>query len=349
MDLLTIYNKVDALLDTLDFNTIFTGFHKYKYALYNSREICLDGDIMPYQNEFRGNTSLKYNGEYIAIWNMECDPVGDEEMLAYLVVHEMFHCHQRTNGEKRYPSDFVLLNYPDDRDNFEKKYNENLFLASAYEKCDFGLLQKFAFIRDKRMKVYPDMVLQELEAETLEGMAEYAGLKALKNINPGKFEEVTSSYVHKLRAEDDLLFDVRRISYYSGSLYFLCLDKLGIVMKNDFASGQTIYEQNPIAFDGITASIKHYSFIASRYARLVKEKENIIAEYIEKAEYTACNAFICGYDPMNMFRARDLVYCRHFVCLNTGGTVKNINSAVVLKLAGNSGQNVDGYYMAEEI
>ena len=30
MDLLKIYNAVDAVLETLDFNALFPGFHKYK-------------------------------------------------------------------------------------------------------------------------------------------------------------------------------------------------------------------------------------------------------------------------------------------------------------------------------
>lgn len=195
MDLVKIYNKVDAVLEPLDFSALFAGFHKYCYAIYNSKEICLDGEILPYQEEFRGNTAIEYNGKYIAIWNMELDPVDDIEEFAYLLVHEMFHCHQRANGEKRYPSDLILLNYPSDIDNFEKKYNENLYLAESYEKHDLKALQKFAHIRNMRMKVYPDMVLQELKVETVEGTAEYVGLKALQRINRKKFTDVINEYL----------------------------------------------------------------------------------------------------------------------------------------------------------
>lgn len=186
MDLLKICNEVDVVLETLDFSALFADFHKYDYAIYNSAEICLNGEIMPYQEEFRGNTAIEYHGEYIAIWNMELDPVDDMDELAYLLVHEMFHCHQRANDEKRYPSDLILLNYPNDIDNFEKKYNENLYLAESYEKHDLKALRKFAYIRNLRMKVYPDMVRQELKVETLEGAAEYVGLKALQRIKPQK-------------------------------------------------------------------------------------------------------------------------------------------------------------------
>lgn len=348
MDLLKIYNAVDAVLETLDFNALFPGFHKYKYAIYNSAEICFDGKIMPYQDGFRGDTAIEYNGEYVAIWNIEFDSVYDTEMLAYSLVHEMFHCHQRANGEKRYPSDFVLLSYPGDIDNFEKKYNENLYLTEAYEKHDIGALQKFAYIRSIRMKVYPDMVLQELKVETIEGMAEYVGLKALQVINCEKFANITNDYICKLRQQDNLLFDIRRIAYCSGALYDLCLDNNRIIIHNDFISEQTAYEQNYIAFNGITAEVRHYEFISHLYAEFIREREKLVAEHIKNAEYIVCNAFICGYDPMNMFRVGTLIYCKHFVCLNIDGRVQNINSAVVLKLGENSDQNVIGYYIGKQ-
>lgn len=45
---------------------------------------------------------------------------------------------------------------------------------------------------------------------------------------------------------------------------------------------------------------------------------------------------------MNMFRVGDFIYCKHFILLNINGTVRSINSAVVLQLAENSYQNVIG-------
>ena len=167
MDLLKAYHSVDTILDTIDFDSLSHGFHKYRFALYSSREIILDGRIIPYQEEFRGNTAKLYEGEYIAIWNMEFDPVEDPEYLAYCLVHEMFHCHQRTNNETRYPSDLELLNYPDDTENFVKKYNENRYLADAYALRDRLLLRKFASVRESRYRTYPAMVRQEWKTETL--------------------------------------------------------------------------------------------------------------------------------------------------------------------------------------
>lgn len=349
MNLLQAYHAVDEVLGTLDFGALSAGFHRYKYALYTGSEICLDGQMIPYQDDFRGNTVLEYGGEPIAIWNLEADPAEDTELLAYLLVHEMYHCHQRANNEKRYPSELTLLRYPADIENFEKKYNENLYLADAWEKRDEKALQAFARIRAMRMKAYPAMVRQEFMVETIEGMAEYVGLKALHTINREKFAAVTGEYLQKLRAQDGVLFDVRRSCYYSGALYALCLERLGRKIQNVFDSEQTVYEQNPTDLsDGGAVEIKRYNFISHQYAKRSEKTEKRIAECIGQGEYTPCKALICGYDPMNMFRAGDFVYCKDFVCLDTGGTIQTVSAAVVLQLEENSDQSIKGYYCAKQ-
>ena len=62
----------------------------------------------------------------------------------------------------------------------------------------------------------------------------------------------------------------------------------------------------------------------------------------------ALQTFICGYDPMNMFRVGVFIYCKLFVLLNINGTVRSINSEAVLQLDENSDQNVIGYYLAKQ-
>jgi len=344
MDLVQAYKTVNNILNTLDFDALFAGFHKYRFALYTGKEIVLDGQVLPGREDFRGNTAKEYEGEYIAIWNMEFDPVDDVERLAYLLVHEMFHCHQFTNKETRFPSDLDLLNYPDDVDNFTKKYNENCYLAEAYEQQDREGVRKFVSIRKSRHGNYPAMVCQEWKVETLEGMAEYIGLKALERINREKYASIVSGYLEKLREESKLLFDVRRISYFTGAVYFLCLEKLGVPVHNAFDSKLTAFEQNPVDTDGVAVKLCSYDFIQKQYAELAAEKEETIKRHMETAKYTECKSFICGYDPMNMFRQGNLIYCKHFACLNENGEVKTFTSAIVLKLAEGSNQNVEGYY-----
>lgn len=344
MNLLTTYNEIDKILNTLDFNALYTGFHKYKFAIYDSKEICLDGTVIPYEESFLDNTSKLYNGEYIAIWNIELDPIYDMDVLAYDLVHEMFHCHQNTNHEVRFPSDLSLLNYPNDIDNYSKKHGENVYLANAYENCDMEQFKKFVMIRNQRLDTYPDMVRHELKAETIEGLAEFVGLKALKIINREKFTSKVRSYMDELNAESTLLFDIRRISYFSGAVFFLCLEALGYEIKNDFNSSITVYEQNPVSTEGITVDVSTYDFIVQKYSELFEEREAIVAKHIARSQHVECGASICGYDPMNMFRIGNLIYCNHFVFLNEDDQINNISGAVVLELAYDSDYAVKGYY-----
>ncbi len=189
------------------------------------------------------------------------------------------------------------------------------------------------------------MVCQEWKTETLEGMAEYIGLKALEHINAEKYRAIVNDYLGKLSAESYLLFDVRRISYYIGAIFILCLEQFGFSINNVCSSKQTAYEQNSIDITGVTAEVLPYNFILSNYEQFMNEKESKIKEHIEHSKYIESHAFICGYDPMNMFRVGDIVYCSHFVCLDENGDIKKINSAVALRMAEGSNQKVIGYYL----
>ena len=343
MELQNLYYEVDAILNQVDFEQIAPGFRRYRFAVYDEKSVCLDGKLMPYDEQFMGNTSLLYDGEYIAIWNVGFDPVEDREQLAASMVHEMFHCHQNTLGEKRFPSDLKLLGYPDDVENFTKKYNENCALADAYEHGDADALARFAAIRAERMKKYPEMVREELKAETLEGAAEYAGMKALRMIAPEKFERKAQDYLRRLRAENEQQFDIRRISYFVGAVYFLCMEHLGYVVRNEIDSELTVYEQNPVV-PAAQVEIRPCLFIETAYAKLIEDRKRMIDEHIAAIAYKECESVICGYDPMNMFRVGNRIYCKHIVFLKVGDEVQMHRRAIVLELSDGSERDVKGYY-----
>ncbi len=341
MDIQNLYGEIDAILQKIDFATLFPTFHRYRFALYTQETVCLDGKLMPYTEQFMGNTALCYEGEYIAIWNVAFSPVADAEELAASIVHEMFHCHQHTLGEKRFPSDLKLLCYPSDMENYTRKYRENCYLADAYEDAD--ALAKFATIRAMRMERYPDMVQEELKAETLEGMAEYVGLKALRQIAPKKFEKKMASYLQRLRAETERQFDVRRMSYDSGAVFFLCLEKLGRRVQNEIGSALTAYEQNPVAL-AHTVVVQPSPSLQTTYEKMMEERTRKIAEHIAQTAYTECEGVICGYDPMNMFRVENRIFCSHIVFLQVGDAVQTMRRTIVLEMKDGSKRGIKGYY-----
>lgn len=52
MDLKSLYCEVGQRLNKIDFELLWTDFKKYKFALYNSKEICLGGKILRMTRNF---------------------------------------------------------------------------------------------------------------------------------------------------------------------------------------------------------------------------------------------------------------------------------------------------------
>lgn len=247
MNLPKLSRAISNILQTIDFSASVPGFRPYPFALYTASQICIDGTCMPYREEFLGNTAIPWQGSYLAIWNLEDDPVTDPELLSYSLVHEMFHCHQFANGERRFPSDLAMLTLASEAF-YQMQHEENLALADAYTQCDGAAFARFVALRSARATRQPELFAQQLRTETIEGMAEYAGLCALRRINEEKYREMVAKTCEALRAESPLLFDARRICYFSGALFFLCLARLGIPLKNDLRSTESAYAQSIAAF-----------------------------------------------------------------------------------------------------
>ncbi|MCR2048269.1 hypothetical protein NSB25_13325 [Acetatifactor muris] len=348
MKLLSLYEAVNKILSRLDFSRLYSHFSKYRFALYNHTEICLDGKIIPYDQRFLANTSILYEGDYIAIWNVAPEQQAslDAELLAYGIVHEMFHCFQLQQGEERFPDDLKLLVYPSDPAHYAAKYQENQYLIDAFSGCNIESLVRFSEIRNARLAGYGGLT-EELKAETIEGVAEYVGLKALKIINEEKYWKITLDYVDKLKNNLDLLFDIRRISYYTGPLFCLTLEMLGLPVRNEF-HGLPVYRQN-IPFPSVSAEAAApntalLTEVTNRFQALTKRRQSILSTHMAQSTCVEYPAFICGYDPMNMFQVENLLYCSHFVFLQKGAETIKKEGPILLMLKEDSDREIAGYY-----
>lgn len=342
MHLLRAYQQVSALLDRIDFPALQPGFHRFRFALYDSAHACVDGVLLPRDERFRGNTAIDDAGTPLAIWNLAGED-GDTTALASGMVHEMFHCFQHERGETRYPDDLSLLAYPDDPAHFARKHHENRLLADAFAHQDTDALRRFCAVRRARLAQYPQAVRQECLAETIEGTAEFVGLKALKTLAPTQYERTVAAYLCKLREDLPLLFDVRRGAYYTSALLCLTLDALHLSMRNDFGP-QTLYEQNALsgAPDG---ACPDFPGLPLAYAAWVERKRSAIDACVQAAAFTPCPARVVGYDPMNMQRAGNLLLCMHFVAVRDAVSTRTLPGPVVLRLAEGSDRETEGYYL----
>lgn len=211
-----LYESVLSILRDISFDSIWSGFKLMDFALYNNTTVYLaDGEI-PYDTIFLGNTSIVYNGRQLAIWNVNNEEEIIIEELVTGIVHEMFHSYQSEQGECRYPNDLVGLDYPLKLDNYYYKYEENKLIVKAIDSNDYRekmeLLHKLITYREYRINKFGEKLKYEWYTETLEGLAEYAGTKALGQISYDLYTKRIAKY-KKILHNLDMLFDVRRCSY----------------------------------------------------------------------------------------------------------------------------------------
>lgn len=343
MDCHTAYQRINNILNQINFNELYPNFKKYTFAIYNSKEICLDGKLMPYDEHFIGNTCIRFNDEFVAIWNLDYETEEiDVEILAYCLVHEMFHCFQFEYNEIRFPNDLKLLNYPSDVSNYNNKFYENQALVQAYCQHDKEALKQFYEIRNYRFSQYSDLILEEFKVESVEGMAETIGLRALEIINKNKFETKIQDYINILKNDVALIFNIRRISYYVAVLFNLTLEKFGYSLNNRF-DGKTTYEQNILFFES-KSTTKTNEFIHDIYLKELNKKKEIVSNFMNEKQFKSHPASICGYDPMNMFRVDDKVYCSHFIMLNNDFGFNKFEGPILLRLKEQSDFEIIGYY-----
>ena len=303
-----LYDRVADRLTNLDFESIYPGFHRFRFALYNDATIWLEDKEIPQQG-FYGNTTRVFEGEQIAIWKVDQNPDSyDIDEFTAGIVHEMFHAFQmESDMEDELPSDLKLLQYPEDENNFLVKQAENELLASsvnATKSRKATIYHAIQASRELRRSSIGDFVHQEELIEKWEGQAECSGTLALKQLAYEKYEKRLVDYAAIL-TNGDHLFDIRRNAYFSGTL--MCILKSEI--KNEACE------------------------IAQQLIEDKKARQKRFDDFF--ASDTVCvpaEGFICGYDPMNQIRMGDRLLATKLIMINVKGESIRIQGPVVVDL-----------------
>ena len=314
------YEKINQRINTIDFEAIYPGFHKYRFALYNDETIWFEDREKPQQGFF-GNTAKEYEGEYIAIWYVDRpeDSYDLDEFTAG-IVHEMFHAFQYdTLKITEFPNDLKLLQYPDDEENYLLKQNENELLAGSADadpEHKVDILRTVLASRALRELRIGDIVHQEDLIEKFEGQAECSGMLALKQLSEEKFNRKIHDYAGILK-EGRYLFDVRKNGYFSGTMIRLleqeCKERQSEI-KNKLENEKASKQQKLDTF------------------------------FSDDTEYHEAVGFICGYDPMNQIRFDDKLWAKHFMAINVNGEIIQMHEQCLVEMQENSSNLTKGYW-----
>ena len=234
MDLKKLYYEVKSYIDIVDFSKLWRDFEPLKFALYSDNQCFFDGAYIEKTDAFLANTSILYNGEWIAIWNVQ------EEMnsivLTSKIIHEMFHGFQMMHNDSRFFDELdALYNYKYEEDNLNLKLKENHLLYHMSTQFDEELFGEFLQIRKYRFNTFRYAYHYESSIEQIEGTANFVELQCLKQLSAELFEKALSAMRERVINPSNLL-PIRVICYDIGALMLYVMSENNIAFEDGFSS-----------------------------------------------------------------------------------------------------------------
>ncbi|QWB99722.1 hypothetical protein KHQ88_06075 [Mycoplasmatota bacterium] len=76
MNLQDIYKAVQIRLKSVEFEKLWPAFKAYNFALYNQENVVLKDKVIPMNDQFVGNTVIKYDGFVISQYFLMTEEKG---------------------------------------------------------------------------------------------------------------------------------------------------------------------------------------------------------------------------------------------------------------------------------
>ena len=233
MNLEKIYYDVKKYIDTVDFSKLWPGFEPLKFALYTDKSCFFDGQYIEKTDNFLANTSIFYNGEWIAIWNVQEDI--DPILLTSKIVHEMYHGYQNIHNEKRFFDDIhALYNYKYDGENIGLKLKENQLICELSTQFDTEKFNELLQIRKYRSASFEYAYHYEACVEQIEGTANFVELRCLEQLSPELFKTLLAKMKKRI-TEPENMIPVRVICYDIGALLLYVMTENSIPFDTGFS------------------------------------------------------------------------------------------------------------------
>jgi len=327
--MLKTLKELDKLTNAVDFNLLWDGFSKTKYAVYNDKNFHINdgrglnldlkkdefGFIGNVDERFMGNTAIKIDNEYVAIWDQRTISAGmDDAKLASVIIHEMFHCFQASYGEKRYGNEILGIEYPIEKENIALRSLERQYLYDAvfennkHKKNE--LLIRYFSIRNKREKLIGNVIDYEKGIESLEGTAVFVEFQALKQLTPEKrCLELLKEYLGSFSEINIDNLAIRRSSYNQGMVLCVIADDLlpnwkQKYQKSDLYLSDFILNELKIKIRQSEDNLLLSSEVDACLEDWKKQRDLIFSNFENKTDKIVANSGVqmTGFDPMNIVK-----------------------------------------------
>jgi hypothetical protein len=331
MDLATLYEQVKIRINTVNFEWLWKDFKPTSFALYNDNECFLNGHYIEKPSHFMANTSIKYEGEFIAIWNVTSIP-NNLDQFAASIIHEMFHAFQNMNQETRYADENnALIRYSYHIENLSLKLQEAELFQSIIEGNNLPLWSKLVSIRAYRHEKFPYEYEYESSIEQIEGSAHYVELKALEQLDYDLAQKQWKLLFENV-CNPKHYFPIRIISYSIGALVLRCINKASNIDPFSFSNqtfsmeiiqGQSLGEIDVVIDPKVLYFLDEYQI----------ETKTIINQTLKKNEIVLVGKY--PLVSLNIYNARyieNYATSTYFVAYNDGTEMKVVHGDFVVQL-----------------
>jgi hypothetical protein len=327
--MLKTMKELNKLTNAIDFNLLWNGFSKTKYAVYNDKIFYINDDrglnldlikdefgfVGNVDERFMGNTAIKIGNEYVAIWDQRTISAGmDDAKLASVIIHEMFHCFQASYGEKRYGNEILGIEYPIEKENIALRSLERQYLYDAvfennkHKKNE--LLIRYFSIRNKREKLNGNVIDYEKGIESLEGTAVFVEFQALKQLTPEKGRlELLKEYLGSFSEINIDNLAIRRSSYNQGMVLCVIADDLlpnwkQKYQKSDLYLSDFILNELKIEIRQSEDDLSLSNEVDACLQDWKKQRDKIFSNFENKPDKIVVNSGVqmTGFDPMNIVK-----------------------------------------------
>lgn len=224
MTLEQLYCEIENRLNKIDFGSLYKGFYRFPFALYNDEQAFFEGKYIDKPSDFLGNTSVKFQGKDIAIWHIG-DSAPDMDVLTSKMVHEMLHAYQNAKGDARFADErSAMVKYHYDVVNISARIREAELMHRCLTQDSPEDYKKLASLRKLRSTRFVYEYDYESRVEQIEGSANYVELMVLSQLDSAKASSRWED-LYKDITNPDKYYPIRAITYLTGAAFMACIKK----------------------------------------------------------------------------------------------------------------------------